>query len=190
MQTQSALKWLQDGNNENARPLLERLVQVTREVHTGVRKSILTLKTGKDQEGSFIQALKGHVNRFEANYGIRSELLLSDDIDETMFDPGIGIHLISAIQEGLTNAGKHSRARHMQLSSKLNKGTVQFTITDDGQGFDVGRFNHGVDGHFGLGFMQQRMARIGGSMKIASVPGTGTTLTLAVPLQKYEKDTQ
>jgi PAS domain S-box-containing protein len=190
MQTQSALKWLQDGNNEKARPLLERLVQATREVHAGVRKSILVLKTDKDQEASFIQALKGHVDRFEANYGIRTELLLSDGINETTFDPGTGIHLISAIQEGLTNAGKHSRASNLQISSKFNKGTVEFSVTDDGQGFDANRFKRGVDGHFGLGFMQQRMARVGGSVNITSEPGAGTTLTLAVPLQKHEKDTQ
>ncbi len=190
MQTQGALKWLHDGNSEKACPLLERLVQVTRDTHAGVRESILNLKTGKDQGESFIQTLKEHIDRFQANYGIRTELLLSDGIDETTFNPGTGIQLLGAIQEGLANAGKHSGARNLQISSKLNEGTSQISITDDGHGFDVGLLKRVVDGHFGLGFMQQRMAQIGGSVKITSEPGAGTTLTLAVPLQKHEKDTQ
>jgi PAS domain S-box-containing protein len=190
MQTQGALKWLHDGNSEKACPLLERLVQVTRDTHAGVRESILNLKTGKDQGESFIQTLKEHIDRFQANYGIRTELLLSDGIDETTFNSETGIQLLGAIQEGLTNVGKHSEARNLQISSKLNEGTAQISITDDGHGFDVGQLKRGVDGHFGLGFMQQRMAQIGGSVKITSEPGAGTTLTLAVPLQKHEKDTQ
>jgi signal transduction histidine kinase len=32
-----------------------------------------------------------------------------------------------------------------------------------------------VDGHFGLGFIQQRMAQIGRSVRIVSEPGAGTT---------------
>jgi PAS domain S-box-containing protein len=48
MQTQSALKRLHDGRDENAVPLLERLVQVTRDTHADVRKSICTLKTRVD----------------------------------------------------------------------------------------------------------------------------------------------
>jgi signal transduction histidine kinase len=184
-QTQSALKWLHDGNDKKARPLLERLVQVTRDVHAGVRKSILDLKTDKDQEGSFIQALKGHIDQFQANYGIRTELLLSDGIDEITFDPETETKLLGAIQEGLTNAGKHSGARHLQISSKLNKNTAQFSIIDDGHGFYIDRQKRVVDGHFGLGFMQQRMAQVGGSVEISSEPGAGTMLTLAVPLRKH-----
>ena len=48
MQTQSALKQLHDGRDEKAGPLLEKLVQVTRDAHADVRKSISTLKTRVD----------------------------------------------------------------------------------------------------------------------------------------------
>ena len=188
MQAQSALKWLHDGKAEKALPLLERLVQVTRDAHSDVRESISNLKNRKDQETSFIPALKGHIDRFQTNYGIRTELVLSDGIDDTMFDPGTGIQLLGAIQEGLTNAGKHSGASNLQVRSTLDRGTARISIIDDGQGFDAGRFTRGVDGHFGLDFMQQKMARIGGSVGIVSKPGAGTTLTLAVPVQTHGKD--
>ncbi|HSL61370.1 MAG TPA: histidine kinase N-terminal 7TM domain-containing protein [Desulfotignum sp.] len=188
MQTQSALKWLHDGKAEKAGPLLERLVQVTRDAHADVRESIFSLKIQKDQEKSFIPALKGHLDRFQANYGIRTELLLSGGIDDTTFDPGTGTQLLGAIQEGLTNAGKHSGASNLTVRSKFDRGTARISIIDDGQGFDAGRFKRGVDGHFGLGFIQQRMAQIGGSVRIVSEPGAGTTLTLAVPVQTHGKD--
>jgi signal transduction histidine kinase len=188
MQAQSALKWLHDGKAEKAAPLLERLVQVTRDAYADVRESIFNLKIHKDQVKSFIPALKGHIGRFQANYGIRTELVLCEGIDDTTFDPGTGTQLLGAIQEGLTNAGKHSGASNLQVCSILDRGMARISIIDDGQGFDAGRFTRGVDGHFGLGFIQQKMVQIGGSVRIASEPGAGTTLTLAVPLQKHGKD--
>jgi nitrate/nitrite-specific signal transduction histidine kinase len=37
------------------------------------------------------------------------------------------------------------------------------------------------EGHFGLRGMRERAARIGGKFTLASSPGSGTTITLAVP---------
>lgn len=184
MQTQAALKWLHDGNSEKAGSLLDRLVEVTKDAHADVRESILSLKTGSGQDWSFIPALKDYMKKFEANYGIRTELALSAGIDGNTFAPGTGAQLLRVIQEAMTNARKHSGAGILRVRMGENDSMAQIFITDDGQGFDTSRLERGNDGHFGLVFMRERMMQIGGSLKIESIPDGGTTLTLDVPLVK------
>lgn len=184
VQAQSALKWLHDGNNEKAAALLERLVEVAKDAHADVRDSILSLKTGSGQEWSFIPALKDYMDRFQANYGIRTELTLACGIDENTFDPGVGVQLLRAIQEALTNARKHSGADRLRVWMERNGSMAQISITDDGHGFETSRLGRRNDGHFGLIFMRERMTQVGGSLKIESVPGGGTALKLTVPIVK------
>jgi len=171
MQTQTALKWLYDGNTEKVGTLLERLVNVTQDAHADVRESILSLKTGLIQKWSFIPALKVYMDKFQVNYGIRTELVLSAGLDENTFDPKEGVQLLRAIQEAMTNARKHSGANNLRVAIERDGTMAQISITDDGQGFDAGRL-----------FMRERMAQIGGSLNIKSEPGEGTTLTIDVPI--------
>jgi PAS domain S-box-containing protein len=182
MQTQTALKRMHDGDNEEAESLLRRLVEVAKDAHADVRESILSLKTGSGQQWAFIPALKEYVDRFQSNYGIRTDLSLSAGIDENRFDPESGVHLLRAIQEALTNARKHSGAQALTVCLERDGSKAQVCITDDGHGFDVGRLEQGTGDHFGLVFMRERMAQIGGSLKIDSTPGGGTVLTLDVPI--------
>ncbi len=182
VQAQSALKWLHDGNNEKAESLLGRLVEVAKDAHTDIRESILSLKTGSGPEWSFIPVLKEYMDRFQANCGICTELSLASGIDENTFDPAAGVQLLRAIQEALTNARKHSEANNLRVCMERNGSMAKIAITDDGHGFDTSRLERMEDGHFGLIFMRERMAQIGGSLKIESVPGGGTVLTLDAPI--------
>jgi signal transduction histidine kinase len=184
VQAQSALKYLHDGNNEKAESLIGRLVEVAKDAHADVRESILSLKTGSGREWSFIPALTDYMDRFQGNYGIRAELTLASGIDENTFDPAAGVQLLRAIQEALTNARKHSGATTLRVCVELVGAMAQISITDDGHGFDTSRLQHRGDGHFGLIFMRERMAQIGGSLKIESAPGGGTALRLDAPIVK------
>jgi signal transduction histidine kinase len=184
VQAQSALKWLQDGNSEKTESLLARLVEVAKDAHADVRGSILSLKTGSGREWSFIPALKEYMDKFQAHYGIRTELTFACGIDEDTFDPAAGVQLLRAIQEALTNARKHSGASTLRVCVERVGAMAQISITDNGNGFDTTRLEHWDDGHFGLVFMRERMAQIGGSLKIESAPGGGTALRLDAPIVK------
>ncbi len=187
MQTQSALKWIHDGEDERAESLLRRIVEVAKDAHADVRESILSLKTGSGRQWSVIPALKEYIDKFQANYGIRTELALSAGIEEHTFDSGTGIHLLRAIQEALTNARKHSGAHTLKVCLELDGNNAQITITDDGHGFDASHLGRGNSGHFGLLFMRERMEQIGGSLQIESTGGSGTVLKLNVPIQNTER---
>jgi PAS domain S-box-containing protein len=188
LQAQTALKWMQDGKNEKAGSVLGRIVEVSKDAHADVRESILSLRAGPEKKGVFIPNLKNYLDRFQRNYGIRTELSVSRGINEDTFDPEVEAQLMRIIQEALTNARKHSGARNFRVSVELDSNKGCLTITDDGDGFDCSNPANGDGNHFGLVFMRERMEQIGGALNINSTPGGGTVLNLEVPIRgKGEK---
>jgi signal transduction histidine kinase len=55
-------------------------------------------------------------------------------------------------------------------------------IVDDGRGFDQRDAFASRGGHFGLIGMRERAERMGGELKLASHPGSGTEVEITVPL--------
>jgi PAS domain S-box-containing protein len=189
LQTQAALQWMRNGNMEKAESILGRLAAVAREAHADVRESILGLKTDSPQGWSFIATLKSYLEKYQANYGIRTGLSISDGVGEETFDPAAGVHLLRVVQEALSNARRHGGATSLEVRLGMNRTHANITITDDGAGFDNTGFGDAIDGHFGLSFMRERMQQIGGSIEIDSKPGAGTMLTLGVPAGNHGSKT-
>ena len=55
---------------------------------------------------------------------------------------------------------------------------VLLEVCDDGVGFDTER---SFPGHLGLHSMQERIARLGGTLRIESTPGQGTCIRAQLP---------
>ena len=81
------------------------------------------------------------------------------------------------IQEALTNARRHSQAREISVSLRMNGDELITDISDDGRGFDP-ETPSGV----GLASMRERAVLIDGELEIESEPGLGTSVRLRVPL--------
>jgi signal transduction histidine kinase len=95
----------------------------------------------------------------------------------------IEIALYRIVQEALTNAAKHSRARNVHIQVDRSGGHVRCSIRDDGAGFDIPAVL-ARRGDCGLGLlgMQERLNAMGGTLRIHSSPGQGTSLLINVPL--------
>lgn len=91
-------------------------------------------------------------------------------------------------QEALANAVKHAEAQHIVLSARRIGDSIVLGCADDGKGFDPaerrGARAGDSDGaqHFGLSSIAERCALIEASLRIESVPGSGTTLLVELPL--------
>jgi two-component system, NarL family, sensor histidine kinase DevS len=84
------------------------------------------------------------------------------------------------VQEALTNAIKHGRARRAVVEIKDDHTTVRVTVRDDGDGFDPTSKSNG----FGLLGMQERAELLGGTVEIESAPGNGTAVRAELPAQR------
>jgi PAS domain S-box-containing protein len=84
--------------------------------------------------------------------------------------------------ECLTNAVKHARATVVQVEARTYDDVLEVVISDDGIG--------GADpgGGSGLIGLVDRVEAIGGRLRITSPPGSGTTLTVRLPLREPPTD--
>ncbi len=183
MQAQAIRKYVHDGQGTVAEAQLTCLAEAAREAHTDLREAILNLKVGSGQTWEFFTVLKQYLDTFADHYGICTELAIPPGIGKETIEPVAGIQLLRVIQEALTNARKHGQARRVEVRFKRQDGQVQIIVADDGCGFNPDRPLDLEHDHFGLTFMRERMAAIGGTVTIHSQPGTGAQVVLTAPLR-------
>jgi len=80
--------------------------------------------------------------------------------------------------EALQNITKYASASRATVDLSCSDGSLQFTVTDDGTGFDTATTRHGT----GLQGMADRLAALGGALHVRSRPGEGTTLSGELPV--------
>ena len=83
--------------------------------------------------------------------------------------------------EALSNVLRHASADHVRITAAETDRAFQLVVEDDGQGFESRDSDH--EG-LGLRNIQQRARIHGGTIRIQSNAGSGTRLTLTIPLTK------
>lgn len=87
--------------------------------------------------------------------------------------------LFRVTQEALTNVVKHAQAETVHIIFARRERSLVLTIEDDGRGFSRARAR---GGQLGLVGMRERIASFNGALEIESKRGTGTRLTIEIPL--------
>ncbi|MEO8613968.1 MAG: ATP-binding protein, partial [Luteolibacter sp.] len=96
---------------------------------------------------------------------------------ETRFDSEFhvgqdaAIHLYRIVQESMTNAVKHGRARRIVISGSARKGTSSLEITDNGIGFQMPA--QGASSGIGLHLLGYRARLIGATLEIERASAEG-----------------
>jgi signal transduction histidine kinase len=89
-------------------------------------------------------------------------------------------------QEALTNAVKHAKATALSLDIRPRGDAIDFTVEDDGQGFEPERAAGERSPPPGLGLrtLAQRISLIGGAVEVRSGEGRGTRITFSIPVAR------
>ena len=101
---------------------------------------------------------------------------------ETSFSrlaPELETAIFRIVQESLTNAAKHSGSSKVEVVLSHNSDHIHLNIRDWGKGFDSSDV---PDDRQGLRGIRKRVALLGGHVTIDSPPGTGTCLSIDLPL--------
>ena len=80
--------------------------------------------------------------------------------------------------EALQNVAKYSEATAATVRLAQRNGTLNFTVSDDGRGFDPGAAGRGS----GLQGIADRLAALGGTFEVRSAPGEGTAVSGSLPV--------
>jgi signal transduction histidine kinase len=105
----------------------------------------------------------------------RLDLPVDVDVTAARLPPEIQASAYFIVAEALTNVIKHAQAARAQVTAAVGNGTLRVQVRDDGIG------GADPDGS-GLVGLNDRVAALGGRLRIDSPPGGGTVLSAELPL--------
>jgi two-component system, NarL family, sensor kinase len=103
---------------------------------------------------------------------------------DSRYEPAVEGAVYFSCLEAIQNAVRHGHAERITVSLRNGAGSLAFTVTDDGRGFDPGS----VDTGRGLGNISDRVSALGGTVALTSQPGSGTVVRGEVPVQPLVSD--
>lgn len=111
----------------------------------------------------------------------RPQIAFDVDIEEESFGSTLDQVAFRVLQEGTSNAVRHGKPSHVQISAKRTPdGRLKVCVTDDGLGL-TGKNSRG----FGIAGMRERAAMIGGQLKVENNSGRpGVTLVAELPIDR------
>ena len=172
------LKSLEDkvtdnGAREAVADLRERVVLTLQDV----RRLAVELRPKALDDFGLVPALERLTEGFAAQTGISVDLEAAGVVGRLPTEVETALYRI--VQEGLTNVATHAEAAAVSIVLTRLGGGVTAVIEDDGRGFDPLRVD---EDRFGLRGMRERVALLGGKLRIESQPGVRTTLVVQLPL--------
>ena len=161
----------------SAAAILSDLVEKARICAREVRALTDELRPPALDDFGFAEALAEFLNHLDRDGELAVELSLEPGAPRPA--PGTGVALYRIAREAILNARKHACARRLRVSlGRDGRGGLELRIADDGVGFDpAARIPNG----HGILCMRERAAVFGGSVRIESAAGTGTTVVVVVP---------
>lgn len=118
------------------------------------------------------------------------EPLMTDDVEisirfavpRVIFADNTAHALLCVVRELVHNAIRHGHATSVRIAGCAERGSIVFSVRDNGCGFDPKNAPDASLGHFGLQGVHERMKAIGGEVEIKSERGIGTRVRITIPL--------
>ena len=163
---------VEPGELERVRELLQQTERSLRRLVFDVRPPALESPDGLEQ------SIRDRVAML-SGAGIKPEVELELPTDLTL---DVKALLFRQVAEAVGNAERHSKAKKVTVSLKLDDGGIRGVVVDDGEGFSVAERSN-IPGHLGLLALRERALMAGGWYNIDSAPGAGTRIEFWIPLQ-------
>jgi len=153
-----------------------------RDVVREVRRFSRDLRPSILDDLGLMPALEWLTEELTKEYGVKTSLKVVGS--ERRLSPEAELILFRIAQEALRNIAKHAQAVKAEVKVEFDKHKARITITDDGVGFEVPQSLGDLVqlGKLGLAGMQERAQLLGGSLKLESEVGKGTTIVTKIPI--------
>ena len=157
----------------SVRTLAEKTVNEVRDLALLLRPSML-------DDFGLVPALNWHAREMTKRTGLNVVVTADDDADDLPDEHKTCIYRL--VQEAVNNSARHANARTVEVVVKREGSRVQFSVRDDGAGFDT-RFVRGL----GLLGMEERVRRLGGQLQLDSQLGRGTLISAQLPVVELDR---
>lgn len=139
-----------------------------------MRRTVTNLRDTGMSERNLFQSLRESADLISNGGVIRIEVRLEGE--ERPLPDFITGNLLMLAQEAITNAFKHAKPSHIDVSVAYRENDLALIVSDDGVGFDTNSAAGPGAGHYGLQGMRERAKRLGAELTITSSPGMGTSI--------------
>ena len=159
------------------RDLVEQTMLMVRNVANHLRPAALNF--------GLVSALEWLTEDFGKRTGMVCQLVLN--ADEPELSDAHATALFRVVQESMTNVARHARATRVHVTMMRDEGGLVLNVSDNGCGFDPAASKRGS---YGLLGMFERARLIGASLQIDSVMGSGTVVSISIPVENGNEDDQ
>jgi len=169
-----------DGAAEVSQPL-STIASTSRELVDSMSDIVWAINPHRDNLADLAQRMR----RFA------SDLFTANDIDfrfnacdterAIRLDADVRRQLFLVFKESIHNIVRHSQCSRVEVDLRMDKHTITLTLKDDGKGFNTHQACHG----HGLSSMTQRAKSLNAVFEVSSQPGSGTMVSLNVPLTRH-----
>src|SRR5699024_925890 len=161
--------------SDNIKPQITLIGDIIGDAQSEMRALLLHLRPIK-LDG---KSLKEGIEQLLLELKSKVPITISHDIEDIQLTEVVEDHLFRIVQELLSNVLRHSRASELEVYLKKTEDFYQLRFIDDGKGFDM---TEKKDSGFGLRNIRERIAGLGGNVRIISFPDQGTSVEIRIPL--------
>jgi signal transduction histidine kinase len=170
---------LLDRGPDEARPQLERVRDLAREALAELRALIFGLRPAELERDGLEGVLRKEATMLQRVHGV--QVRVDADGQPPAVEPACAGEILRIVEEALHNAVRHAAAHTVTVHLHGAEHTLKVEVSDDGVGFDP-TDPELRSRHLGLTSMEERARELGGTLTFSARPGSGTVVSLEVPI--------
>lgn len=161
-------------------PDLDLATKYLRDAGIECRTLIKRMRVLELEDMGFVAAIGQLLDEEQARAGWDTTNF-STNVQDDDLHPMLAVSIYRLVQEALNNIRKHASATAVDVSVEQvcenDRNSVNLMVLDNGSGFDVNAVHQSFE-HIGLQNMRERTQLFGGSFRIESESGNGTTIRI------------
>ena len=170
---------------DSTREQIQEIAGTASRAINNVREIAFDLSPYHLEQIGLVESMKSKVDKVASLSSIKFTVEC-DPVDRLM-TKDLELNVYRIVQECVNNIVKHSQASQGRIGLKAIDHRIEIIISDDGIGFDASAPVRGsqMQNGFGLRGLAERVKLIKGSLEINSSPGSGTRISIRIPLTNH-----
>jgi signal transduction histidine kinase len=168
-----------NGHDESHNPLTS-IAEIARESVASMSDIVWAINPERDNLRDLTRKMRQHADEIFTLRDI--DLEFNAPVLEQNLKLGMNVRrdLLLVFKEAVNNVARHSKCSRVAIDFSIDGETLSLRICDNGAGFDPQLESAG----HGLVSMRRRVESLAGNLKVDSNEGSGTSVSLVIPVKK------
>lgn len=165
---------------------LRKIEDLARKTTKEIRHMLFTLRPLVLENQGLSAALSQLADKFKESYDQPVTIKISREAERHLDTHQQGV-IFYIIEEAAGNARKHAQASMITVNVYKQEDVILVNISDNGVGFDTTEAEKKAmdrGGHLGMINLRERAEMVGGTLRMESARGKGTSITVVVPIKE------